>query len=46
MEIYIKMWKFEDFVVIFTDTMVGTQININIVDKGSGDISDKSEDFA
>ena len=34
------MWKCENlkiFVVIFTDTMVGIQIN-NIVEKGSGDI--------
>ena len=38
MEIYEKMLKFEDFVAIFTDTMVGIQINKNIVEKASGDI--------
>ena len=38
MEIHVKMLKFENFVVIFTDTMVGIQINNNKVEKGSGDI--------
>ena len=33
-----KKLKFEDFVVFFTDTMVGIQINNNIFEKGSGDI--------
>ena len=38
MEIHGTMLQFEDFVVVFTDTMVGIQINNNIVEKGSGDI--------
>ena len=38
MEIHVKMLKFEDFVGIFIDTMVGIQINNNIFEKGSEDI--------
>ena len=38
MEFHVKMLKFEDFVLIFTNKMVGIQINNYIVEKGSGDI--------
>ena len=38
MEIHGTMLQFEDFVVIFTDTIVGIQINNNIAEKVSGDI--------